>query len=74
MKETFNLERGTINAAKDIIKNGFDCYFSTGVRFGFFDQDEDQNEIIESIIANLKEFNKEDVLLLLTEKLNERNI
>ena len=60
MKETFNLERATINAASDIIENGYDSYFNTGVRFGFFEQEE-KDEILENIVSNLKEIHLEDI-------------
>lgn len=68
MKEVFNLERATVNASNDIIQNGYDSYFNTGIRFGFFEEEE-KDEVLESIIANLKEVGREDVLELLTEKI-----
>ena len=56
----FNQERATIDAASDIIENGYISYFNTGVRFGFFDPKE-EDEILQNIISNLEEIHLEDI-------------
>lgn len=56
----FNQERATVNAVNDIIENGYTFYFNTGVRFGFFDPEE-EDEILENIISNLEEIHLEDI-------------
>lgn len=58
--ETSNFERATIDAASDIIENGYISYFNTGVRFGFFDPKE-EDEILQNIISNLEEIHLEDI-------------
>lgn len=60
MKKTFNLERATIDAASDIIENGYISYFNTGVRFGFFDPKE-EDEILQNIVSTLEEIDLEDI-------------
>jgi hypothetical protein len=66
--ETFNLERATLDAANDIIENGYISYFNTGVRFGFYDPKE-EDEVLETIISNLKQIGREDILQILKEKI-----
>jgi hypothetical protein len=56
----FNQERATIDAASDIIENGYDSYFNAGIRFGFFEEEE-KDEILENIISNLEEIHLEDI-------------
>lgn len=60
MKGASNFERATIDAASDIIENGYISYFNTGVRFGFFDPEE-EDEILQNIISNLEEIHLEDI-------------
>jgi hypothetical protein len=62
MTKTFNLERATIDAASDIIENGYISYFNTGVRFGFFDPKE-EDEILQNIVSTLEEIDLEDIHL-----------
>ena len=40
------------NASKDILDHGLDYYFNSGVRFGFFHEDEDPKEIIDQVAKN----------------------
>ena len=59
---TINLERGAVNAAYDIIENGFDFYFNTGVRLDFFDENDDKNDILEGIVSILRDNGRDDIV------------
>jgi hypothetical protein len=63
-----NLERGAVNAAYDIIENGFEFYFNTGVRFGFFDENDNKNDILEGITTILRDSGRNDIATQLLEK------
>ena len=66
MKIDINMElcirRGSINAANSIIKDGLNKYFNDGVRFGFFDIEEDPTVICRDIIKNLEEYNEHELV------------
>ena len=57
-----NLERGAVNAAYDIIENGFEFYFNTGVRFGFFDESDNKNDILDGITTILRDSGRDDMV------------
>ena len=62
-----DVRRGSINAANSIIKDGLNKYFNDGVRFGFFDIEEDPNIIGGDIIKNLEEYNEHELVNKLKE-------
>ena len=62
MKERINLERGAVNAAYDIIENGFEFYFNNGVKFGFFDETDNENNILENIFSILRDSGRNDII------------
>ena len=51
-------KRGALNAKHQIMKDGISKYFNTGVRFGFFDSDENLIDILDGIINDLTKYVK----------------
>ena len=66
-----DIKRGSINAANSIINEGLKKYFDDGIRFGYFDSEEDPNEICRDVIKNLEEYNEPDLVNKLKEIVNQ---
>ena len=66
-----DIKRGSINAANSIINEGLKKYFNDGIRFGYFDSEEDPNEICRDVIKNLEEYNEPDLANKLKEIVNQ---
>ena len=64
----YRLKRATISAANDIIERGLNRYVNDGIRFGFFDVEEDSKQILTNIIDQLIQYEEYELVISLKNK------
>jgi hypothetical protein len=68
----FNERRGAINAAITILDQGGERFLNDGIRFGFFEENDTIEDVLERVIAYLEKNGEYELACKLNLKLTRR--
>ena len=68
----FNERRGAINAANTVLDQGEERFLNDGIRFGFFDEQDTMEDVLERLIENLEKNGEYELACKLHLKLARR--